>query len=221
MPVLHKDENIEIRKIVTGDYVNNAYLVVCPRTNQSVMIDAPAEPERVLEQAKDTNVQAVLFTHTHFDHIDGAQAIKDALGVPMIVHPDDESELPLKADQHLEDGGSYSFGNITLKTIHNPGHTPGATSLIWGNHLFSGDTLFPGGPGYTESPPRTSSSFSTTSTISSSTWATMSTSTRATATKASSARPSASTPASSPAPTPTTSTATSPGKINPSALPSP
>ena len=72
MPVLHKDENIEIRKIVTGDYVNNAYLVVCPSTNQSVMIDAPAEPERVLEQAKDTNVQAVLFTHTHFDHIDGA-----------------------------------------------------------------------------------------------------------------------------------------------------
>ena len=152
MAVLHKDENIEIRKIVTGDFENNAYLVVCPKTNESVIIDAPAEPERVLDQAKDTNVQAVLFTHTHFDHIDGAQALKDALGVPLVVHPDDESELPVKADKHLEDEGAFSFGNITFRTIHNPGHTPGATSLIWGKHLFSGDTLFPGGPGYTTSP---------------------------------------------------------------------
>ena len=101
MAVLHKDENIEIRKIVTGDFENNAYLVVCPKTNESVIIDAPAEPERVLDQAKDTNVQAVLFTHTHFDHIDGAQALKDALGVPLVVHPDDEGELPVKADQVL------------------------------------------------------------------------------------------------------------------------
>ena len=146
MAILHKDENIEIRKIVTGDFENNAYLVVCPKTNESVIIDAPAEPERVLDQAKDTNVQAVLFTHTHFDHIDGAQALKDALGVPLVVHPDDESELPVKADKHLEDEGSFSFGNITFRTIHNPGHTPGATSLVWGKHLFSGDTLFPGGP---------------------------------------------------------------------------
>ena len=152
MAVLHKDENIEIRKIVTGDFENNAYLVVCPKTNESVIIDAPAEPERVLDQAKDTNVQAVLFTHTHFDHIDGAQALKDALGVPLVVHPDDEGELPVKADQHLEDEGAFSFGNITFRTIHNPGHTPGATSLVWGKHLFSGDTLFPGGPGYTTSP---------------------------------------------------------------------
>ena len=136
MAVLHKDENIEIRKIVTGDFENNAYLVVCPKTNESVIIDAPAEPERVLDQAKDTNVQAVLFTHTHFDHIDGAQALKDALGVPLVVHPDDEGELPVKADQHLEDEGSFSFGNITFRTIHNPGHTPGATSLDLGQAPF-------------------------------------------------------------------------------------
>ena len=117
MAVLHKDEDIEIRKIVTGSFENNAYLVVCPKTNESVIIDAPAEPERVLDQAKDTNVQAVLFTHTHFDHIDGAQALKDALGVPLVVHPDDEGELPVKADQALG-----RRGQLLLREYHLQDH---------------------------------------------------------------------------------------------------
>jgi glyoxylase-like metal-dependent hydrolase (beta-lactamase superfamily II) len=153
MAVLYKGEDIEIRKIVTGSYSNNAYLAVCPKTNESVIIDAPDEADKILDQAQDTNVQAVLFTHTHFDHIPSFDALKSALKVPMVVHPDDEDQLPGKADRHFSDNGAFSFGSITFRTIHVPGHTPGGTSLLWGDHLFSGDTLFPGGPGYTESGP--------------------------------------------------------------------
>ena len=149
MAVLYKGDDIEIRKIVTGSYANNAYLAICPKTNESVIIDAPAEPEKILEQASDTDVQAILFTHTHFDHIDSTKVLKDRTQVPLFVHPDDSGELPVKADKFFQDNGSFSVGSITFRTIHIPGHTPGGTSLLWGNHLFSGDTLFPGGPGYT------------------------------------------------------------------------
>lgn len=152
MSVIYKGEEIEIRKIVTGSYENNAYLAVCPKTNESVIIDAPAEPEKVLAQAEGTKVVAILFTHTHFDHIDGTKELKAGTNVPLVVHPDDEGELPVKADKYFEDNGTFSFGSITFKTIHIPGHTPGGTSLLWGKHLFSGDTLFPGGPGRTTSP---------------------------------------------------------------------
>lgn len=151
MPVIYDGEDIQIRKIVTGSYDNNAYLAVCPKTNESVIIDAPAEPEKIVKQAEGTDVKAILFTHTHFDHIDGTKELKSATNVPLVVHPDDADQLPVKADRFFEHEGTFSFGSIIFKTIHVPGHTPGGTSLLWGKHLFSGDTIFPGGPGYTGS----------------------------------------------------------------------
>ncbi len=151
MPVLY-DGEIQIRKIVTGAYENNCYLAICPKTNESVIIDAPAEAEKILKQAEGTEVKAVLFTHTHFDHIGCFKELKTALKVPMVVHPADADQLPEPPDQLFEHEGIFSFGAITFRTIHVPGHTPGGTSLLWGKHLFSGDTLFPGGPGMTTSP---------------------------------------------------------------------
>ncbi|MFQ5933303.1 MAG: MBL fold metallo-hydrolase [Dehalococcoidia bacterium] len=150
MAVLY-DGEVQIRKTVTDPYNNNCYVVVCPETNESVIIDAPNEADKIFAEAQGTDVKAVLLTHTHFDHIGSFEALKSALKVPMVVHPADEDQLPQSADQHFQHNGTFSFGTITFKTIHVPGHTPGGTSLLWGKHLFSGDTLFPNGPGYTTS----------------------------------------------------------------------
>ena len=151
MAVLY-DGEIQIRKTVTDPYDNNCYVVVCPKTNESVIIDAPNEADKILTEAEGTDVKAVLFTHTHFDHIGSFRELKKTLKVPMVVHPADADQLPEPPDQHFQHEGTFSFGTITFKTIHVPGHTPGGTSLLWGKHLFSGDTLFPNGPGRTTSP---------------------------------------------------------------------
>ena len=149
MAVLY-DGEVQIRKTVTDPYDNNCYVVVCPKTNESVIIDAPNESHKILAEAEGTDVKAVLFTHTHLDHIGSFKELKAALKVPMVVHPADAGKLPDPPDQLFEHEGTFSFGTITFRTIHVPGHTPGATSLLWGKHLFSGDTLFPNGPGRTD-----------------------------------------------------------------------
>ena len=151
MAVLY-DGDIQIRKTVTNPYDNNCYVVVCPKTNESVVIDAPAEAHKILAEAEGTDVKAVLITHSHRDHIGSFMELKSALKVPMVIHPDDAAQLPEPPDQYFEHDGSFSFGTITFKTIHVPGHTPGGVSLLWGKHLFPGDTIFPNGPGATKSP---------------------------------------------------------------------
>ena len=151
MAVIYRD-GIEIRKISTGPYDNNCYIVVCRRSNESVIIDTPAEPEKVLGEARGTRVQAILMTHCHMDHVLGHREVKEATGAPVWVHASEKDQLPLPAERFFEHGGQVSFGHVTLATIHVPGHTTGGTSLLWGKHLFSGDTLFPNGPGKTWTP---------------------------------------------------------------------
>lgn len=151
MPVIQAT-GLEIRKISAGPYDNNAYILVCPETGESVIVDTPAEPEKVLAEAKGTRVVGILMTHCHLDHILGHREIKQATGAPVWVHPSEAAALPLKAEHAFEHEGQVRFGTVTLRTIHVPGHTTGGTALVWDGHLFSGDTLFPNGPGRTTSP---------------------------------------------------------------------
>ena len=151
MAVIHSN-GIEIRKISTGSYDNNCYVVVCPRTKESVIIDTPAEPEKILAEAQGTQVKAILMTHCHMDHILGHREVKEATGASVWVHESEAKELPLPPEHFFQHQGQVTFGTITLATIHVPGHTTGGTSLLWGDHLFSGDTLFPNGPGKTMTP---------------------------------------------------------------------
>ena len=151
MAVIYSD-GIEIRKVSAGPYDNNAYVIVDPETNVSAIVDTPAEPEKVLKEAEGTDVRLILMTHCHGDHILGHREIREATGADVWVHDSEARLLPLEPEHRFDHDGQVSIGNVTLRTIHVPGHTTGGTSLLWRDHLFSGDVLFPNGPGRTTSP---------------------------------------------------------------------
>ena len=149
MPPHYQDSSITIHKIKCGPYDNNAYLLVCPHTNESIVIDTPKDPGALISAAKETDVKAILITHNHFDHIEGFEEVVSALGSPTGIGEQDASALPLTPSFFLEDGDEVKAGTIRLKALSTPGHTLGSTCLLVGNKLFTGDTLFPGGPGKT------------------------------------------------------------------------
>ena len=148
----YQDDKIAIHKLKCGPYDNNAYLLVCPRTNESIVIDTPADPGILIDAARSTKVKAILITHNHFDHIEGFTQVASALGVATGIGQPDADALPKPPELPLHDGDKISAGTITIEAISTPGHTPGSTSFLAGGHLFTGDTLFPGGPGKTRTP---------------------------------------------------------------------
>jgi len=127
-----------------------SYLLICQKTGDSALVDTPGEASKLLEQMKDTNPRYVLITHNHFDHLMAFDEVRSKLNVPVAAHPLDA--LPSPPDILLNDGDTVSFGNIELKVLHTPGHTPGSICFYTDKYLISGDTLFPGGPGKTRSP---------------------------------------------------------------------
>jgi glyoxylase-like metal-dependent hydrolase (beta-lactamase superfamily II) len=152
MSVLKQDSNIQIRKIETSPYGTNAYVLVCQVTHDSVLIDAPGETAKIIAGMEGTKPTQILITHNHFDHLGALRELKDRLNISVAVHPDDADGLPLTPDVNLNDGDHVSFGSINLEVLHTPGHTPGSLCFIHDHYLFSGDTLFPAGPGRTSSP---------------------------------------------------------------------
>jgi len=143
---------VRIERLELGPYGTNTYVLICRRSGDSVLIDAPAEANAILKALKGTNPNCILITHTHMDHLGALPEVKSALDVPVAVHHSEAEGLPIAADMLLNDGDTISFGDIELKVLHTPGHTPGSICFLTGRHLISGDTVFPGGPGKTGSP---------------------------------------------------------------------
>ena len=141
------DEEIRVFRTFCGSDGNNAYLIVCPQTGESIIIDAPLGPGELLEEAKGTQVKAILITHRHLDHVEGLKEITDATSAPVWAHGEDAGEMPISPDYLLKDGDIIKAGTIELKVIHTPGHTPGSVCFLAGKHLFTGDTLYIQGPG--------------------------------------------------------------------------
>ncbi len=153
MPTVAENDAVRIVQLdVGGGMVSNAYMVVCRETGESVIVDAPGDAARILDQTSGTLVRYILITHNHGDHLGGLAGVKTALEVPVAAHRLDGRGLPVTPDMELHDGDTIRFGKVQLKVLHTPGHTPGGVCFVTGEYLVSGDTLFPGGPGRTGSP---------------------------------------------------------------------
>jgi glyoxylase-like metal-dependent hydrolase (beta-lactamase superfamily II) len=150
-PTLHFEDNqAEIHKLVVGPMDNNVFVLRCKQTGDAVLLDAANEHEKLLELCQRLNVRRVLETHGHWDHIQAVPAVRDA-GYEVGVTSQDAGMLP-SYDFVLEDESVIEIGRLRLHTIFTPGHTPGSMSFrVEGSPVvFSGDTLFPGGPGATK-----------------------------------------------------------------------
>ena len=147
-----RNETVQIDRLKLGSFDTNSYILTCPLTGDSVLVDAPAEASEILKALKETNPKYILITHNHMDHLSALPEIKSKLKIPVGAHRMDAKGLPLRPEILLEDGEKVSYGNTSLKVLHTPGHTPGSLCFLMGPHLIAGDTIFPGGPGKTKSP---------------------------------------------------------------------
>jgi glyoxylase-like metal-dependent hydrolase (beta-lactamase superfamily II) len=140
---------VEIHQVVVGPVDNNVLILRCTETGDAVLLDAANEHERLLELCQRLGVRRVLETHGHWDHIQAVPQLRDA-GYSVGVTAQDATMLP-SYDEVIEDDSVIDVGRLRLRTIHTPGHTPGSMCFVLEGHpiLFSGDTLFPGGPGNT------------------------------------------------------------------------
>ena len=140
---------VEIHQVVVGPVDNNVLILRCTETGDAVLLDAANEHERLLELCERLGVRRVLETHGHWDHIQAVPQLRDA-GYSVGVTAQDAAMLP-SYDEVIEDESVIDVGRLRLHTIHTPGHTPGSMCFLLEGHpiLFSGDTLFPGGPGNT------------------------------------------------------------------------
>ena len=137
---------------------NNCYLIVDEKTNKSALVDCTEYSQKMLDFIGDTDLQYVLLTHGHFDHIIGTKAVKEKFGAKVAISAEDEGMLSsgrlslalfcgaeqndVEADLILKDGEVITLGETEIKVISTPGHTKGSVCFIAGEYLFSGDTLF-------------------------------------------------------------------------------
>ena len=145
------DSNVEVHKLIVGPYDNNVFVIRCRATGDAVLIDAANEHEKLLELCTQLGVRRVLETHGHWDHIQPIPAMREA-GYEVAVTAADAPRLKdVGYDVFIDDAEVIEVGILRLLAIHNPGHTEGSISFAVADTplLFTGDTLFPGGPGNT------------------------------------------------------------------------
>ena len=139
-----------------GRFANNAYIIADHATGRAILVDAPFESQRAVDAARGVTVERVIITHRHGDHWAEIDLVKRATGAPVYCHEADRAPYAAKVDGTLADGETIALGDTAVRVFHTPGHTPGSICLLvdadGGAVLISGDTLFPGGPGRSDSP---------------------------------------------------------------------
>jgi glyoxylase-like metal-dependent hydrolase (beta-lactamase superfamily II) len=137
---------------------NNAYLVTCSETGETLLIDAANDAEDLVGLIRENapKLALIVTSHQHFDHWQALRAVVDATGAPTAAHEIDAGPLPVKPDRLLSHGETVQIGKLTFDVIHLRGHTPGSVALALSGpaagdvtQLFTGDCLFPGGVGKT------------------------------------------------------------------------
>jgi len=159
-----------IKQMGVGPLMANCIIVGCTETKNAVVIDPGDDVDRILVSLSEEqlSVTKILNTHGHFDHVGGNQRLKEVTGAPICIHDEDAPMLAHvsssaaafgmrvnnspEADETLQDGDIIKFGNLELKVIHTPGHSPGGVSFYRPDVVFVGDTLFAGSIGRTDFP---------------------------------------------------------------------
>jgi glyoxylase-like metal-dependent hydrolase (beta-lactamase superfamily II) len=146
-----------ISKAAVGGMNNNAYLLRCRATGEQLLIDAAAEPATLLTLIGDDSIASVVTTHRHGDHWQALAEVVAATGARTYAGRYDAEGIPVPTDVLVEDGDIITVGRVELTAHHLTGHTPGSIALVYDDphgapHLFTGDCLFPGGPGRTTNP---------------------------------------------------------------------
>jgi glyoxylase-like metal-dependent hydrolase (beta-lactamase superfamily II) len=149
-----------VTKIAVGPMDNNAYLLRDASTGQAILIDAANEAGRLIELIGDTPVGTIVTTHRHADHWQALDDVQKHTGAEVIAHPADADELPVPVSRAVAHGEVLTFGDAAVSFVHLRGHTPGSIAVVYdaggrlsgAPHVFTGDSLFPGGVGKTNSP---------------------------------------------------------------------
>lgn len=143
----------KLLKEEVGPWPMNTYVILDPGSDASAIVDPGAEAGKILKLVEGTQVEKILITHGHFDHVDALPDVKSATGAPVYLHPAEAEKFGLKYDLPLSHDQTITLGNLRIRAIHTPGHTPGMTCLDLGDgRIIVGDTIFVGGPGKTWSP---------------------------------------------------------------------
>lgn len=144
---------LSLDRLAVGSFQSNCYLIT--HQDQTILVDAGADPEKILEWIGSRRVNLIVITHGHHDHVGALEEVRAALSVPVAMHNADAQAFELEADRALEDGDRIALGQKELEVIHIPGHSPGSIALRPVSEQASwavvGDAIFPGGPGMTRS----------------------------------------------------------------------
>jgi glyoxylase-like metal-dependent hydrolase (beta-lactamase superfamily II) len=159
-PDTREIDGLIVTKIAVGPMDNNAYLLRDAGTGQAILIDAANEAGRLIELIGDTEVGTIVTTHQHYDHWQALPEVQKYTGAQVIAHPADADALPVPVGRRVENGEVLRFGDATVSFIHLRGHTPGSIAVYYDAdgrlagqpHVFTGDSLFPGGVGKTTTP---------------------------------------------------------------------
>lgn len=147
------DGPVRIRKFSVEEMDNNVYVISCTSTGAALLVDVAARPERLREAVADVDLLAAVQTHGHWDHVRAWEELVDDHGWEVWGHAGDADLFPRACDRWLQGGEVFEVGELSVQVLHVPGHTPGSLLyLVQGEerpHLFSGDSLFPGGVGNT------------------------------------------------------------------------
>ncbi|MCC3654753.1 MBL fold metallo-hydrolase [Streptomyces sp. S07_1.15] len=154
---VHELTDLMISKVAVGPLENNAYLLRCRATDAQLLIDAADEPHTLLQLIGDGGLAGVVTTHQHGDHWQALAEVVAATGARTHAGRYDAAGIPVSTDVLVDDGDTIHFGRIGLTARHLTGHTPGSIALVYDDphghpHVFTGDCLFPGGPGRTTRP---------------------------------------------------------------------
>ena len=151
--------DLTIRKMSVSSLDNNVYLLTCRATGAQLLVDAADEAPRILEliASGGGGLDVLVTTHRHADHTRALAEVAAATGARTVAGADDADALPVEVDTRVSHGDRLAVGELTLEVIHLRGHTPGSIALAYGDphghtHLFTGDSLFPGGVGNTKNP---------------------------------------------------------------------